>query len=128
MGHLMAAFAEEQAARDEILARAIADGHTTVPGIADECRRWSTCDRCGWRSPEARWLIEQINTEDDHAVFGCTAVVEQEPIDIDLNLWPYPEPWTFTRTLQPLNTIHVYRPANPGFVSSRTPQARSKAA
>jgi hypothetical protein len=120
----MSAFAAEQTTRDEILVRAIADGHFTVPGIADECRRWSTCNHCGHRSTEMRFLSEQKDWEADHEIYGCdTAKWDVTVVDPDLPLYEWPDhtKWTFTRELLPLLTVHVHQPVNHEFTSLRAP-------
>jgi len=119
-------FMEEQTARDDILARAVADGHFTVPGIPDTCRRWSTCDLCGHRSGEMQHFGQQSLWEDDHIIHGCGFVrADVTLVDPDLPLYEWPDHtrWTFTRELLPLLTVHVYRPTSDAFTSHRTPQA-----
>lgn len=120
----MTSFFELQSRRDAFM--------TSLPSlpIGDECRRWSLCPRCETESDEMRFLTEQLAWEDDHAAWGCTASKAYvEPIDIDLNLWPYPDPNLFDRRLEPLEaTIHVHHPTHDGFTSGRTPQTGKKAA
>lgn len=125
----MTTFAEEQTARDEILFRAIADGHATVHGIADECRRWSTCDRCGYTSGEMRFCSEQHDWEDQHSIFDCdTTKWDVTVVDPDLPLYEWPDhtTWTFTRELRQLLTVHVHQPVNHEFTSHRTPTVLRK--
>lgn len=87
-------FAVAQEARDDT-----ARAHDE---LGDTCRRWTTCTRCGWVSPELVFYTDQDAAEDDHTLL-CTALTEPRvPIDEDLELWTYPEAWTFTHRLEPM--------------------------
>lgn len=89
----MTDFTEAQDARDRL---------STVDGvIGDECRRWVSCVRCGWVSPEHRYMWETQDEEDFHAT-ACAHPNRPVPIDFEMNLWHYPEPM-FTRRMEPLN-------------------------
>jgi hypothetical protein len=124
-------FFDEQSLRDAQRAMDIANGQVWFPH-GDECRRWSLCGRCDHESPEMRTLYEQDQWELDHECFGCDAtdaLWNAEPIEAEELIFPYPAPCEFARRLEELpQTIHVRVRHNEGYVSGRTPQARSKAA
>lgn len=85
-------------------AQDLRDRYATLDGvIGDECRRWLSCTRCGWNSPEHRYMWERDAIETDHELYGCTPPPVPVAIDVDLNLWAYPSPM-FTHRLEPLTT------------------------
>jgi hypothetical protein len=95
----MTTFFERQEDRDRLARHDMA--------VGDECRRWSTCDRCGTQSPELVVMQEQDAWEDEHAgPFGdCTAPAPERLYDEVMERWPYPEMRTFTRRYEPAGDL-----------------------
>jgi hypothetical protein len=93
----MTTFTEHQEYRDNLARHDMA--------VGDECRRWSTCNRCQRTSPEKVVVQDQDSWEDDHILFGCTATKPTHVWDEALETFQAPEEWTFTHRLEPAGDL-----------------------